>query len=200
MRNQSSKLIVFAVLLFSVLGCSLVGKIKEGIEKSQQPQVLISTDGKFQLTVPGSWKTETVMNDVATLQASNRIGELYTVVIRESKEDFAQAVDLDAYTEVVRGNLQKATTDSALAEPIVTNVGGFPAREFEASATVKNMKIKYFYAVIETPQGFYQIITWALASRYEKGKETLIGVIDSFKEISDSAEKSLPPPAAANKK
>jgi hypothetical protein len=193
MKNQWHKSIVFGVFLFAVLGCSLVGKIKEGIEKSQKPQVLTGTDGKFQLTVPGNWRTETVMNDVATLQASNRFSELYTVVIRESKEDISEAVDLDYYTEIVRGNLQKAATDVVMAEPVAVSINGYNARQFEASATVQNVKAKYIYAVLETPQGFYQIITWTLTSRYEKGKETLINVINSFKEINDG-EKSLPPP------
>ncbi len=193
MKNQWHKSIVFGVLLFAVLGCSLVGKIKEGIEKSQTPQVLISTDGKFQLTVPGNWKTETVMNDAAKLQASNRFSELYTVVIRESKEDISETVDLDYYTEIVRGNLQKAAADVVMAEPVAVSINGYNARQFEASATVQNIKAKYIYAVLETPQGFYQIITWTLTSRYEKGKETLINVINSFKEINDE-NKTLPPP------
>lgn len=194
MKNSWRKFIVFGVLLFAVLGCSLVGKIKEGIEKSQTPQVLTGTDGKFQLTVPGNWKAETGLNDDATLQAASRFSELYAIVIPESKEDFAENADIDFITDIVRGNLQKISSDAVLSEPIAVKINGYNARQFEASATVEKMKAKYIYAVIETPQNYYQVMTWTLASRYDKGRGTLVNVINSFKELNGS-EVTIPPPA-----
>lgn len=195
MKNSWRKFIVFGVLLFAVLGCSLVGKIKEGIEKGQTPQVLTSTDGKFQLTVPGNWKTETILNEQAPLQAASRFSELYAIVIPESKEDFAENADIDFITGIVRGNLQKTASDAVLTEPVAVNINGYNARQFEASATVQNIKAKYIYAVIETPGSYYQVMTWTLASRYDKGKDTLINVINSFKELNGSDAKTPPPPA-----
>jgi hypothetical protein len=200
MKNQWHKLIVFGVLLFAVLGCSLIGKVKDGIEKSQTPQVLTGTDGKFQLTVPGNWKTETDLNEEATLQAANRFSELYVIVIRESKEDFGETPTIDVVTDIVRDNLQKTASDAVLSESVPVNINGYNARQFEASATVQNMKAKYIYGVIETPQNYYQVITWTLASRYEKGRETLINVINSFKETGGGNVTFPSPPPPAQKK
>lgn len=202
MKERLSKSFLFASFLFVVLGCSMVDKIKKEVEKTQSPQVLTSTDGKYQLTVPGNWKTETELHDQAELQAANRIGELYVIVIRESKEDFSDNTDVAFVTENARSNLREAAANLVMSEPAAVNINGNRALQFEASGEVDNIKAKYLYAIVETPQNFYQIMTWTLTSRFDRNKDVLQGVINSFKEIS-GGDLAPPPPsvnAASNKK
>jgi hypothetical protein len=67
-------------------------------------------------------------------------------------------------------------------------VSGNQALQFDADGEVQNMKLKYLYSVVETPQNYYQIITWTLASRYQDNRPQLIDVINSFKENAISNE------------
>ena len=116
MKDKLFKAFSFGLILFVVLGCSLANRIKKEVEKTQAPQIVTSTDGKFQLTVPGSWQTETTLNEEAALQASSRIGELYVIVIRESKEDFAKTSDVDFVTNLVRENFKNVATEPMMTE------------------------------------------------------------------------------------
>ena len=54
-----------------------------------------------------------------------------------------------------------------MTEPISLTVNGYPARQFEAGGELEGIKAKYIYAVVETPQNFYQIMAWTLSSRVE---------------------------------
>ena len=193
MKLKFQHIFPLIVFLFFALGCSAINKIQKEVEKTQSPQVLTSTDGLYQITVPGTWQTESGLNAQATLQASNRIGELFVIIIRESKEDFGKKVDLNFVTEAIRDNLKKVLTDAVLSEPVSATVNGYPAQEFEATGEVQNIKLKYQYAVIETPQNYYQIITWTRSSRFDENLPQLMEIINSFKE---SGEIETPPSAA----
>lgn len=187
MKKNWHLLITFGVFIFVALGCSAINKIQKEVEKTQATQVLTSTDNCCQITVPGTWRTETVLNNAATLQASNRLGEEYIVVIRESRQDFGKAVNLDLVTNAVRDNLRKTLSDPVFSDPVSANVNGYPAKQFEISGEAQNIKAKYLYAIVETPQNYYQIITWSLVSRFDENRPQLLEVINSFKEISGSA-------------
>lgn len=191
-KNNWHKFIAFGALLFVVLGCSAIREIQEGVGKAQSPQVLTATDGSCQLTVPSTWRTETVLNELATLQASNRLGEQYVVVIRENKEDFGKSANLTVITDAIRDNLRLAVTNPVFSDSIPATVGGFPARQFEASGEVSGLKAKYLYAVVDTPQNYYQIITWTLTSRFEENRPKLMEVINSFKENAAANQPSAP--------
>ncbi len=199
MKNIWHKLVVFGLFLFIALGCGAINQIKKEVEKTQSPQVLISTDGCCQITVPGTWRTDNSLNEQATLQASNRSGELYVAVIRESKGDYGKTANLDFLTNLLREHMRKTVSDSVLTEPIAVTIGGYPAKQFEVSGEVENIKVSYLYSVVDTPQNFYQVITWTLTSRMENNRPKLLEVINSFKEV--NAGDSLPPiPAATIKK
>ena len=77
------------VLAVFVLGCSYFNQVKKEIEKVQEPQVMTATDGKSQVSVPGTWSAQKDLNDNASIQAGNLLAEQYAIVISESKEDFS---------------------------------------------------------------------------------------------------------------
>lgn len=191
MKKNISKIIVFGLFLCAVLGCGVFNQIKKSIEEAQKPQVMTSTDGKCQVTVPGSWQKQTTLNDVATIQAANLLGELYVIVIPESKEDIDKSVNLDFVTNVIRENLTKSINSTVFSEPVSVTINGMPAKQFEVSGEAENVKIKYLYAVVDAPQTYYQVVTWTLTSRFESNKDKLLEVINSFKETG-----STPPPPA----
>jgi len=189
MKNNLSKLFALGILLTVVLGCSFFNKIQKEVAKTQAPQTLTGSDGSCQITVPGTWRTQSNLNNEATIQAGNLIGELYIVVLRESKADFGKKGNLDFFTNLVRDNFKQTAEEAVLSEPLPVTINGYQARQFETSGEVENIKAKYLYATVETEKNYYQIITWTLASRYADNKAQLSEVINSFKEI-DAAQQS----------
>lgn len=192
MKKILSKSLIFSLFLFLVLGCGAFSKIKKGIEDSQKPQVIASNDGKYQLTVPGGWRKQNGLHDDAGIQAANPVGEQYVIIIADSKADFGKSANLDYITKIVRDGLNESLAGPVLSDPVPTTINGLPAKQFEASGEVENIKIKYLYAVVDAPQNYYQIITWTLASRFDKNRDKLLEVINSFKETGISSEQ--PPP------
>ena len=199
MKQIIGKSFAFVVFLFVAFGCSTIEKVQKEVEKTQSPQVLTSTDGTCQITVPGSWSSETDLNPEAVLQASNRLQEEYIVIIRESKADFGKKANLDFVTGVIHDQLQKSlSSDAVLSEATTSSVGNYSARQFEASGEVQNIKVKYLYTVVETPESYYQLITWSLVSKFDANRPQLLEVVNSFKEVSDSpnaASSSIPKPS-----
>ena len=183
MKNNLFALLVFAVFLTAVLGCSFFNKIQKEVAKTQTPQTLTATDGSCQIVVPGNWRVLPELNTEGAIQAGNMIGELYIVVIRENKADFGKKGTLDFFTNLARENFKQTAAEAVLSEPLALTINGHQARQFETSGEVQNIKAKYLYATVETDKNYYQIITWTLASRYEENKAQLSEVINSFKEI-----------------
>ena len=183
MKNLRDRIIVFGLLPFFVFGCSLADRINKEVSKNKTPQTLNSTDNNIQITVPGNWQKRTDLHDDAELQAANLMGEQYVIILRESKADFGKAFNLDSLTKIARDNLKTAAKDTFFTEPVAVKINGYDAKQFEAGGEIENIKIKYLYAIVETPNNYYQIITWTMNSRFEKNKGILSEVIYSFKEI-----------------
>lgn len=179
MKYNVRKFLGFGVLLFVVLGCS---SIMDAVNKGGTPQVMPSTDGTYQLTVPGNWSKQTDLNSEATLQAANLREELYVIVIKESKTEFPKSADVDTVVNLARDSMQQRITGAQASTPVPVNINGYPARQFEISGTVSGIQVKYLYAVVETQGNFYQIMTWTLTSHFDDGKPKLQKVINSFKE------------------
>ncbi|CAN5222388.1 hypothetical protein BH20ACI1_BH20ACI1_24640 [soil metagenome] len=200
MKHIHYKTIAFGLLFCSVLSCSLANRIKKEVDRSQSPQVLNSTDNISQITVPGSWKKRTDLHEEAVIQAGNPFAEQYMVIIRDDRTDFGKNFTLDTITEIARDNFTKAATETSLTDPIPVTINGYSAKQFETSGEVENIKIKYLYAIVETPNSFYQILTWTLNSKFDENKSTFLEVINSFKEIGDGNSVPPPPKSESNSK
>lgn len=193
------KFLAAGLILFTVLGCSAINQIRKEIDKTQKPQVIISTDGKAQITVPGTWKQETELNELATLQVSNPFSDLYVIAIPNSKEDFTDEFNLDKITDLSREEMSNNVSNAETTNPVPTIVNGAPARQFEINGTVEGIKARYIYTVVDAPSSYYQILAWTTASKFESNKNTLLEVVNSFKETgAATVDEPPPPPAPAN--
>lgn len=190
--NPSHIVALFLLFLFTV-GCNAIQQIKEGIDKTQQPQTLISTDGKCQITVPGGWKSDTDLHEDAVIQTSQRFGELYLVVLPSNKRDFSDEMTLESLTELLRTDMKKNVKQAVSTDLVETTVNGLPGQQFEMSGEVDKIKVKYIYTVVETSNNFYQILAWTLASRYDSNKQKLLDVTNSFQEIENGSDADAPP-------
>lgn len=185
---------LFLVFLFTV-GCGAINQIKKEFEKTQQSKILTSKDGDCQLTVPGTWREDSDLHEEAIIQTSQRFGELYVVVLSSNKEDFTNEMTLDSLTKMLRASMSNNLMQSESTNPVRTTVNHLPAEQFEMSGSISGIKAKYVYTVVETPDNFYQILAWTLASRYDSNKQKLLDVTNSFQEANAPPKtiKSLPP-------
>jgi hypothetical protein len=185
MKKHIYKFLVLGVLLFVFPGCSsFIEGFKKGFNKGYEgkPQVMTSTDGAYQLTVPGNWSRQTDLNQEATLQAANPREELYVIVIKEPKSDFPKSATIDTVTNLVKDNAREAITNATFTEPLPTLVNGNFARQFEVGGSVSNIDAKYLYTIVETRQYYYQVMSWTLADRFAENKAKMRDVSNSFKE------------------
>jgi hypothetical protein len=167
-------LITLALLVCVVAGC-------KQLQSMAKPTDLKSPDGKFQLTVPGGWQENASLNEKASIKAANPLEEMYVIVISEPKVDFTQEMSLDEFTKITRESIISNLGSSDATEPKPVTINGNAGRAYDVQGTVKNVKLAYRVATVETPEHYHQLITWTLQSRKDKNEATLQSVIDSFR-------------------
>lgn len=187
-------LTVIYLIAATGFGCSAISQIKKQVDKSQSPQTIRCTDGKCELTVPGSWSAQTALNEQANLQAANPFAEQYLIVIAESKADFTGKMNLDDYKEIILENVRATVTDPVISDGRTVVVNGYPARQFEVAGSIKNIKANWIYTLVDAPKNYHQILAWSTASKFEANKPILLEAINSFKELDETAP---PAPSAA---
>jgi len=166
-----------------VLGCNLANLVKKKVDESQKPTTLTSSDSKTELTIPGGWRAEKQLNETAVLQAAHRFQEMYIIVIRESKQDFAEDATLEDFAASSRTGMMSSLKQSLATDPVAARIRDYSAMEYQLEGTADKIKVKYICTAVETPNYYYQIITWTLPSRFEKNQATLRQVAQSFKEL-----------------
>jgi hypothetical protein len=166
-----------AVAALCVCSCT---KLEDAV--SGAPQAMRSTDGTLEITVPGSWKTDK-LNDQAVIQASNRMGELYVVVVSEPKEDLND-VNLQKYSELTRGQQLKAMKNGSEEGPVARTVNGLPAIEYVLRGSVDSANVVMKHVAVDGTKRFHQVLVWSLKSKWDSEKGTLDAVVASLKETS----------------
>jgi hypothetical protein len=185
---------IIAVIFFSVIiGCSSIKDITKIVDKNSKPKTVVSTDNKVELTVPASWSIQTNLNEQANLQVGQPLQELYTIIIPDSKANIDQSVDLEFLADSIRKNTEQSLTNGTTTDLVSLKIDGFEAKQFEASGGYQKINAKYIFTIINTPDTYYQMMSWTLADRFETNKEILDQVIRSFK-LKKATDKNPPPP------
>ena len=170
----SDHLIALMLLVSVVAGC-------KQLQSMASPTVLKSSDGKFQLTVPGGWHENASLNDKAQIKGANPLEEMYVIVLTEAKSDFTNEMTLDEFTRITRDSIVSNVSSNDATQPRPVLINGNPGRQYEVEGVVKGVKLAYRVATVETPEHFHQVISWTLLSRKDKNENTLQKVIDSFR-------------------
>ena len=152
-----------------------------------------STEGCCEIRVPGSWKEDKELNDQANIQASNRMKELYVIVLSESKENF-ENMNLENHSKLTRSEFLKSLSSPQTIGPVSVTVNNNPGVQYEIFGGTNNVKIAALHTTVETEKHFHQILAWTIKSRADKNKPILQNVIQSFKESGSSERRSIPAP------
>ncbi|MDI9256385.1 PsbP-related protein [Flavobacterium sedimenticola] len=164
---------------------------------SNQEFRTVTIANKYTIDLPDSMEKTENLNGDASLQYQNLMGELYTIVIDETKESFHNAIainaidiepSLDGYSNVVRSNFTDKIKGLTISEEAETKIHGKKAKLFSITGNVEGYDVFYRYAIVEGKSNYYQIMVWTEKSRKENHKETINRIINSFKEI-DKHEK-----------
>jgi len=170
-----------ALLLLALLASSGCQSFVEGFKAATRPHALTDAKGTLQITVPASW-TEDSLNKAAQLQASNRLAEVYVVVLSEAKEDLAD-MDLDKFSQITRGAQLKTMKNAIEKGPERRTIHQLPSVQYELRGTVDAANVVMLHAAVEGQNRFHQVLVWTLKSKWEDERATLQAVVDSLTEL-----------------
>lgn len=148
----------------------------------------------FSLKLPSYLKKGTDLHEDAVVQYQNVIKEFYFIVIQESAEDFHATIedselqddfsaDIDGYARFV-GERFSENVDEVYKKTELKSitVNGKEGRYFEANAKVGEVEIHYHYGFIRGDTTYYQLLSWTLMNKESKYNDTMLNILQSFKE------------------
>jgi hypothetical protein len=184
MGAQAKLIRIFSDIILNLAPSIRATMLYENRGKTVTELIVTSDDASCQVLIPNSWSKQSEhVNSDATLEVVNSDGDLYAVVICESKSGFPASTTLDGYVDIIRENLRNKLEAPKFFSPVPTTIGGFTARQFEIGAITDGTKTKYLYGILETAGKFYQIMFVTVLDNYKENKSIMLDVISSFKVI-----------------
>lgn len=165
-------------------------QIAEELQRRSEPKVLKSWDGAFRVTVPSGWRTDRDLNEQADLGVSRRAEQCFVVVLSESSADFAE-MNLELHAAETLAKLTRGLGSVKVSPPLQLTIASQPALQYEVSGVADNLNVRYLHTTVKLGGFYHQILAWTLASQWERRRETLRTVVQSF------AEARRPPAPAA---
>ena len=159
-------------------------------------ETLVSTDGIFQMKVPGSWRQENNLNDVAVLQASDRGREAYALLIVDPKKPF-EGTALGRFADTQVQKFLESVGDAKLKGPDLVIIDGNEALQYEIEGQAEAVDVTYLYTFMESDDSFLKAVTWSLADNYRSNKRTLAAVTESIRQVKTVEESPSPAPDAS---
>lgn len=171
----------------------ILGSCTSSSEKKETTWKVVNSRN-FSLKLPDYLKKGADLHDDAVVQYQNVIKEFYFIVIEESADDFDATIenaelkndfptDIDGYARFV-GERFTENVDEVYKKTDMKSitVAGKQARYFEANAKVGDVDIHYHYGFVRGDTTYYQLLSWTLMSKEAKYSDTMLNILQSFKE------------------
>lgn len=147
----------------------------------------VMVDNQYTLTVPDYLHPCSGLHKKASLQLQNLDDDLYVIVIDEKKitlRDFDVNYSLKTYFDnVIQQPFVKNIKYPVINKyPKEIKIAGNKALMSTIKGLVNNRLVFYKFAIIETPNYFYQIIIWTRDDKKEKLENEMQKIIESFRE------------------
>ncbi len=185
--SRMGALLVSAILLAVMLGgCNIIalGQAIMDKQKADETFALTSSDGQYQLTLPGDWSDAgSTLNDQAILAACNLQQEKYVVVIAESRADFYEDVTVQDYMELLVEQMGLSIQDMHETPMGEVSVGGRTGYLSRLDGAIDGYKVTYWLTCVETSSDFVQITGWTLQSMADEYQQEFYEIETSFAEI-----------------
>ena len=146
----------------------------------QGEKVLTSSDGKYQMTVPGIW-TDKLENagDSAILSAGNASGSQYIMVSELDAASIGE-LSLEEYSETFSTYFAAQMTDPTVEKPAAVTVNGYSGYTTQVSGVSQEVGLTYWITMLDYDEAVPCLIAWTSTDRAESGKAELDQVIQSF--------------------
>ena len=109
------------------------------------------------------------MHDSAPIQATDRLGRQFLIVISESREDFTAEMDVEQYSQETFATLSSQWRILEMSGPVACTVGAFEALQTEALAAFDDVHLaRYLHTAIAGDRAFHQVVAWAIPSAYDR--------------------------------
>lgn len=142
---------------------------------------MFSDDQRVSIDLPKGWKAHSSLSDDASISAAHVSGATYALVIQESKPDFEPRFSLSEYTQSIISLMKNNMKNGHAADSVrKLQVNGLAAEQAMLTGAVESIKVAYVLTTIESEQGFYQVLTWTLASRLTEQHSLLRTIGESF--------------------
>ena len=185
--SRMGALLVSAILLAVMLGgCNIIalGQAIMDKQKADETFALTSSDGQYQLTLPGDWSDAgSTLNDQAILAACNLQQEKYVVVIAESRADFYEDVTVQDYMELLVEQMGLSIQDMHETPMGEVSVGGRTGYLSRLDGAIDGYEVTYWLTCVETSSDFVQITGWTLQSMADEYQQEFYEIETSFAEI-----------------
>ena len=144
-------------------------------------QRFFSADRRLSINVPDDWQERSKISEGASIGAGNSAREVYVIVMAESREDFSEDFTLSNYTDAVL-SLTKNIMQTAQLSPTLQRykINGLPAEQAEITGEVNGLSIRYLLTTVESDKGFFHMLSWTTAARYQANRSVMQEVANSL--------------------
>lgn len=171
--KQLSCLIILLFTIAVATGCDPAG--------SSGPASFTSNDGSVTVNTPAGWSNYDSHDD-GDLEIGNVSNDCYFLLLSENRSDYAGT--LQEHSDDTRSMLLQGATNVTQTGPKQLTINGFPAIQYNISATVDRLNIVYLHTTIQTNEKYHQTLAWTSASGFTKHESELQAIIASLKDSS----------------
>lgn len=174
--KTAARLFLVLLLVLSLGGCNIITVIE-----LHQDKTITSPDGKWSLTVPGTWMDSTNSTQDMELEVSCQNPEQYIGIITFSKADLLMICDnLEDFVDLRMLDFESALTRMQAGDFVKTQLSGYEGLEVEVSG-YSSVKYIYWLTYLETETDFVEVQGYSLASDAEEAEETIRKVVQTLK-------------------
>jgi hypothetical protein len=177
---------------FSVVFVSIV--LLSCVNNEQEWQTVRALNA-YSIDVPAGMKPTTELNSVASLQYEWEEEELYTICIRENKEEIKkvflengfdsaskEAIPVETYAQLVLTafeNNMHVITHSPIQK--IKSTQGYLGVQTEITSEIDGNEGYYIFSVLETREDYYQIVSWTLNKFKSRHRGSMLRMCNSFR-------------------
>lgn len=141
----------------------------------------------YSLEIPIDMESTPHLNPQASFQYQSSAKDLYTIVIVEDKKmvhDNSNIKNLSLYTETTKNMIAKNMDTTPTFGNIQTStIDNVKKTTFDLTGKFSGLDIYYLCSNIESEHYYYQILTWTGLNKKEENAESMLRIIESFKEL-----------------
>jgi hypothetical protein len=148
----------------------------------QNPRVVLSRDGRTQITVPGTWNSQPTPNPLLQIKVGSTDAGQSVGTVTDAKSGLPGDVYLDEYARLSAQDMQsRMPPGTTVSEPIRMTIQGNPAIQYELTDTTAPPVIAWV-TTVETPQNYHRVIATAGLDGVNDNRPLLQEVIQTFRE------------------